>query len=188
MAKKKDESWVKIYRSLMDNPVWTEEPFTLGQAWVDLIMMVSFKETDNIHNGRLRRISRGSIFTSIEYLSKRWHRSRKWVRGRLNMLKTLKMVTTQVTTQGTLITIEKYASFQGEGPTQGTTEGTTVVPTQGTHNKNNKECIKEIADGIAGNKGDSGLPPPGERYVMVHNYATGKDLIWDNQEERYVDG
>lgn len=38
-----NSGWVKLYRKLMDNPIWLEERFTKGQAWVDLIMLSNFE-------------------------------------------------------------------------------------------------------------------------------------------------
>ena len=189
MARKKDESWVRLYRSLMSHPLWTRDPFTYGQAWVDLIMMVCFADTDHFHRGKLYELSRGSIFTSIEYLSKRWHRSRTWTRGLLKTLKSLKMVSIYSTTRGTMITIENYASFQGQGPTKGTTEETTEGTTEGTRNKNViKNVNNKAVGGGSASYGPTAPPPDEERYVKVRNYATGEVLLYDNQEERYVDG
>ena len=35
--------YIKLHRSLMDNPLWTEKPFSRGQAWVDLLMLANRK-------------------------------------------------------------------------------------------------------------------------------------------------
>lgn len=35
--------WIKIHRKLTDNPMWTEEPFTKGQAWIDLLLSADFE-------------------------------------------------------------------------------------------------------------------------------------------------
>lgn len=35
------EGWIKLHRKLSDNPLWTCEPFTKGQAWVDLILLAN---------------------------------------------------------------------------------------------------------------------------------------------------
>lgn len=52
--------WIKIHRKLTDNPMWTEEPFTKGQAWIDLLLMADY--------------STGNVDVSIYALAKRW----KW--------------------------------------------------------------------------------------------------------------
>jgi len=172
----------------MDHEIWNMEPFTLGQAWVDLLMMVCYEETPNIHRGNLIMLPQGSIRTSMSYLAKRWHRSVKWVRGTLKTLKMLKMVHTVGTSQGTIITVENYASFQGQGQAKGTTKGTAKGTATGTHNKNIQE-YKEIADGENGTINESVSPPPAqERYSKVIDYTTGRVLIYDNEEERYIDG
>ena len=190
MAKKKDENWIKLYRSLMDNPLWLKEPFTYGQAWVDLLMMVCYKDAENIHRGQVREISRGSIYTSMEYLAKRWHRSRKWVRHYINMLKMLKMVTTKVTTQGTLITVENYASFQGQGPTKVTTKDTAVVTAGVTHNKKDKESNKKRIAPAAESETIKSLSGDGEneeeRFIWVPG-TNGQRWLYDTEKEEYVE-
>ena len=32
------KGWIKLHRSMFDNDLWTAEPFTKGQAWIDLIV------------------------------------------------------------------------------------------------------------------------------------------------------
>lgn len=188
MAKKNNTNWIKLYRSLMDNEIWSMEPFTRGQAWVDLLMMVCYEDTDNLHRGNLVHLSKGSTRTSIAYLAKRWHRSDKWVRHTLEILKGMDMVQTIGTTQGTIITIKNYTSFQGQGQTKGQTEDRATDRAKGRHNKNVKER-KEIADGENGTINESVSPPPAqERYSKVIDYTTGRVLIYDNKEERYIDG
>lgn len=186
---RKNENWVKVYRSLMNHDIWLDgEPFTRGQAWVDLIMMACFKETDNAYRGKLLHLSRGSIRTSVPYLAKRWNRSENWVRKTLQILQGMQMVYTVGTARGTLITIENYASFQGQGHTEGSAKGSAEGSAEGRHNKNVKER-KEIADGENGTINESVSPPPAqERYSKVIDYTTGRVLIYDNEEERYIDG
>ena len=39
-----NEGWVKTYRSLTDHWVWQDKPFSKGQAWMDLLLMVNHCE------------------------------------------------------------------------------------------------------------------------------------------------
>jgi len=36
------EGWIRLYRKMQDNPLWTSEPFTRGQAWIDLLMIAGY--------------------------------------------------------------------------------------------------------------------------------------------------
>lgn len=140
------EGWVKIYRSLMDNPIWTEEPFTKGQAWVDLIMMANHEDKQIFtKHGNVVTVKRGSLLTSTQNLADRWQWSRGRVMRHLNVLKKLKMVTAVGTADGTLVTLVKYDDFQGgrsaDGTALGTEDGTAGGTALGTRTR--REEIKE---------------------------------------------
>ena len=54
----KNLGWVKLHRTLAYNKLWLSEPFTKGQAWVDLLMLA----------GR-----GGVVKASYQWLADRWH-------------------------------------------------------------------------------------------------------------------
>ena len=45
------KGWVVIYRSIMDNPLWEDKPFSRGQAWIDMILLSSHKDTEFYFDG-----------------------------------------------------------------------------------------------------------------------------------------
>lgn len=116
MADKKD--WFKVYRSLLTDKMWLEEPFTKGQAWVDLIGRANYGTTEHISGPHCNRYYRGQLPTSIVALSDRWKWSRRKVENFLNALVEAQMISTKSTSKGTTITIENYDKFQGQGETE----------------------------------------------------------------------
>ena len=44
--------WIKLWRKFVDDPLWTSEPFTKGQAWVDLLLLAQGTENRISINGR----------------------------------------------------------------------------------------------------------------------------------------
>ena len=106
------------------------------------------------------------------------------------MLKMLKMVTTKVTTQGTLITVENYASFQGQGPTKDTTKVTAVVTAGVTHNKKDKESNKKRIAPAAESETIKSLSGDGEneeeRFIWVPG-TNGQRWLYDTEKEEYVE-
>ena len=117
-----NNSYIKLYRSLMENPLWTGEPFTKGQAWVDLLMLARWKDEKKLNGQTLHR---GEIGASQLWLANRWGWSRKKTARFLSVLEREQMCTIKSTQKGTTLTIEKYSIYQGEGTTEGTTEETT---------------------------------------------------------------
>lgn len=51
------KGWIKLWREEMHNPLYSEEPFTKWQAWIDLCM----RADDN-----------GTVKTSLEALKNQW--------------------------------------------------------------------------------------------------------------------
>jgi hypothetical protein len=33
--------WIKLHRKIVESPDWLSEPFTRGQAWVDLLLIAN---------------------------------------------------------------------------------------------------------------------------------------------------
>lgn len=176
----KETGWIKLFRSTMYNKIWlNNEPFTRGQAWIDLLMMAAHDDMEILFNGHHVKVKRGSLITSISYLTKRWHRSEHWVRNTLKILAHEHMLYTEGGPKGTTITIEKYASFQDSGRTKGGANG----GANGGQYKN----VYTRGDGADGTGLAASVVPSGEdRYMKVTNYETGQTFIYDTVEERYL--
>lgn len=122
MAKK--GTYIKLDRGISDNWVWEQKPFSLGQAWVDLLLMAAWKTSPRNWKGSFITQHRGEVFTSIVALADRWGWDRKKVRRFLTVLEEDKMCTLNDLPKGTLVTIENYSKFQGRGTADGTANGT----------------------------------------------------------------
>lgn len=138
--------YFKVYRSLLADELWLEEPFTRGQAWIDLIGLANFGRTETFYRGELQIVQRGQIKTSCVWLAKRWKWSRNRVIRFLTQLSALRMIQVNGTNNGTTITIENYALYQDSGTTKRTTNETpneTSGGTSGGTQKKNKQRINK---------------------------------------------
>ena len=120
------KGWVSIWRSIQDSFLWDDKPFSKGQAWIDLILMANHEDVEGLRDGKVVTFKRGTVSTSIVYLSDRWKWDRKKTRSFLKILESQKMATTESTKRGTTITIVNYDVYQNQGTTDGTSEGTTL--------------------------------------------------------------
>jgi hypothetical protein len=107
-------SWLKLYRSMARHPLWLCSPFTIGQAWLDLMMAAAYQEAPS-PRGDLT-VKRGQVLTSIESLGRRWGRDRKTVRAWLLDFERAGMLA-RVSAHGrdggyTLLTLLNYEEFQ----------------------------------------------------------------------------
>lgn len=106
------DGFIKLHRKLFESKMWLDEPFTIGQAWVDLIAMANYANKDHFFRGSVQRMLRGQIVTSKAALANRWKWSDGKVRRYLANLERLEMVHTDSSTNGVVITIENYGVYQ----------------------------------------------------------------------------
>lgn len=148
-----DKGWIKLSRNIQDNFLWDERPFTKAQAWIDLLLSASHKEQTISVNGSPKTIKRGQVWTSQTKLEKRWGWSKNKVRRFLALLTEQQMIHIDGTTNGTTLTIEKWAKYQGGGTTNGTanepTNGTPDGTTNGTHTRMYNKNVKENKEKVA---------------------------------------
>ncbi len=109
MSKK---NYFKVNRRLLDHPLWKSEPFTKGQAWVDLIGNANYADSYFYKKTIRIDVKRGQSASSIETLKERWGWSRGKASRFLNLLETEGMIVQQRGNQTTLITICNYEVYQ----------------------------------------------------------------------------
>jgi len=88
-------SYIKLDRGLKNNSLWTEKPFSKGQAWVDLLMLAQGVEKSREYRGKRQVMHRGCVYTSIYFLSDRWGWSRMKVYRFLEKLMIDEMIVVQ---------------------------------------------------------------------------------------------
>ena len=120
--------YIKLSRALKDSQIWNEEPFSRGQAWVDLLMFTAFKDHSFRVRGNKVRVKRGQCGLSQLTMAQRWRWSRGKVRRFLKDLEEEEMIVQEAGHLTTLITICNFERFQGDG----TADDTTDLPTDGT--------------------------------------------------------
>lgn len=142
------EGWVKIYRNIQEHWLWNCEPFSRGQAWIDLLLMANHKENKVMINGNLITVKTGERVTSIRKLSERWKWSTCKVKHFLKQLESDKMIECLSDTSKTVIKIVNYEKYQ-ENNTPLSLENTGLsgkVPnteqTQKKHEKNTEKTPK----------------------------------------------
>ena len=107
-----NEGWAKIYRSLSDHWLWEDKPFSKGQAWIDLLLLVNHSEKKTMIDGRLETVSVGQTITSTRKLCYRWCRSNTKVRYFLKILENESMIIVKSDRKKTVISIVNYSVYQ----------------------------------------------------------------------------
>ena len=118
------DGYIKLYRQIFDNELWTEKPFSRAQAWIDLLLKANYSTKTCVIKGKSITIKRGQLLRGEDTLAYEWGWSRGKVRRFLTWLDKKGNISKNGTAVGTLITIENYESFQGDRPTHSTSDGT----------------------------------------------------------------
>lgn len=152
------DGFIKVYRSLFENKLWSDKPFARGQAWIDLLQLANFADTETFIKGKCVVVKRGQLLRSIDSLADRWGWGTRKVRSFLKLLENEKMVTTEGTPNGTLVTIEKYETYNTLGQESGDenviSQSTPQSTPQSTrnkkdkNNKNNRDIYKGVPEEI----------------------------------------
>lgn len=110
------EGWITLNRSLLDHYIWQDEPFTKGQAWVDLLLLVTHEPKQALIDGKVVELKIGEYVTTIRRLAERWGRSIDWTTKYLNLLESDNMIQTKVVGKGknsrTVLLVVKYEVYQ----------------------------------------------------------------------------
>ena len=140
-----DKGYIKLYRSVRDNWIWDDKPFSRGQAWIDIILLANHKDTKLIFNGNLITVKRGTYITSIRKLADKWGWSRDKTAKFLNELEKDGMIAKNSDRYRTLLTVEKYSVYQDKPATKQATKKPHVSHTSATdpaQTINDKRMIK----------------------------------------------
>lgn len=172
-----DKGYIYLERKIREHWVWDDKPFSMGQAWIDLILSANHEDREIYMNGRRVTIKRGQFVTSITKLAERWGWDRKKVRRFLDALKMDNSLSVNGTTHGTTVTLIKYSVFQNKRTTNGPTKGQPMTQQKDNHSpqtRNYKELEgnkgKENSDS---DDGDEGMTPDELAKVIEERHGNG---------------
>lgn len=118
-----ENSWIRLHRKLMDDPLYFAEPFTKMQAWIDLLLLANFADRVTFIRGNRVTIKRGQVAYSREWFSGRWRWSRGRVERFLSMLENDRKIVQRKSHIISVVTIVNYDFYQKtECATNDTTE------------------------------------------------------------------
>lgn len=107
--------WIKLYRSLMDDPVWTTATAPQRAVLVTLLLLANHEARQWAWNGHKFEVLPGQLVTSLSSLAKRAGVSVQNVRSAIARFEKLNFLTDVSTKTGRLISIRNWSIYQGEG-------------------------------------------------------------------------
>ena len=131
------EGYIKLYRQIMKWE-WYDDANAF-RLFIHLLLKANYEEAQ----WRGITIKRGQLFTSIGHLSHDLKISDKAIRIALDKLIKTKEVASEGASNGTMITICKYDSYQSTFNTEGQTKGQTKGERGAINNNNNNNKEKK---------------------------------------------
>lgn len=113
-------TWFAVDRDIQNHWLWKDKPFARGQAWLDLLLMARYADGKDFYNGHVVQRKKGTVYTSISFLAKRWGWSPNKVRRFISELEADQMCTKNGTADGTALTIENWTIYQDARRADGT--------------------------------------------------------------------
>lgn len=105
--------YISLYRSIQESWIYpNHRKYTEFEAWIDLLMMVNYKDNKALIDKQLVVCERGSTITSELNLGYRWLWGRTSVRSFLQLLEKDGMIMKKSTSKYTHITICNYDTYQ----------------------------------------------------------------------------
>ena len=63
-----NNGFIKLYRSIQDNPLWDIKPYDKARAWIDLLLLANHKDSEVLIKGSVYICKRGEVLRSIKNL------------------------------------------------------------------------------------------------------------------------
>lgn len=140
------QGWVKIYRSLLDDPLWKNSTSNQRSVLIAILLLANHKSNEWEWQGKKFVVSPGQFITSLPKLATKSGKgiTVQMVRGSLVRLSKLGFLTDQATEDGRLITVGNWVKYQDEkiSTTDQPTEGQQTDNRPTTPNKNDKNVKK----------------------------------------------
>jgi len=156
-----DKGWISVHRKIRDcEIIWDDKPFSRGQAWIDLLLMVNHEDKEILFNGCYRKIERGQTLTSLTKLSDQWGWSRKKTTKFLNELKMAQMLDLKSDNKSTTVTVINYDFYQVMGTAREPQKSSKRTSEEHQRNTNNNELIM-----INKERGTSEEVTPSKRFI-----------------------
>jgi DNA-binding Lrp family transcriptional regulator len=182
--------YIKLYRKMVENPMWLSEPFDRPRAWIDLLMLTNHRPGYIRVRGIRVPVERGQCGWSQTKLAERWQWSRGKVRRFIDELVKDGMIEQQTVQQNKrliiLNNIINYEHYQGNGTTNDTTNGhqTDIKQYSNKNEKNEKNNIIPPEEPLQGPPDPSieidnlisAYPNPGIIYKAIEAIATTRKL------------
>lgn len=160
-----EQGWVKLYRSMLEKPIWLESTPEQKTILITLLLMANHQEKEWEWRGEKYTAKPGQFITSLEAIRKISGKGISFqnVRTALKRFEKYEFLTSQSTNKNRLITLLNWELYQSKQENQQTDQQATNKQLTTNKNVKNERSKKDKSD-----KSDS-LP-----YLEVISYLNSK--------------
>lgn len=117
--------WIKLYRELLDKPIWKQSTLAQHSILIALLLMATHDDEEFYINGEKVILHPGQIYTSLDKIAQRAGQgiSTKAVRCALEKFEKMGFTASQRANQGRVITIVNWRVYQGSQDDKGKAKG-----------------------------------------------------------------
>lgn len=108
--------WIKIDTEIAKHWLWQDAERL--KWWLDILFMAAWKDRKQLVGKQLVALRRGQFIASLSFLCKRWGRSRSMVEPFLNLLQEEEMISKEVGSNISIITVLNYDKYQANNSTE----------------------------------------------------------------------
>lgn len=111
------QGWIKLYRKIQDNPLWTEKRvFSRAEAWIDILIEVRHDEkpANVLIGSTLVVCNRGQCIKSLDTWALRWGWNKSAVRRFFELLQNMEQIRHESATKTTRLTVCNYDTYNQE--------------------------------------------------------------------------
>lgn len=149
------QGWITLHRKIEENELWLSEPFSRGQAWVDLLLIANHKPQLLYKRNIPITIERGQVGWSQEKLAKRWKWGRKKVATFLKTLENAQQIVLNNNHTLSHIIIVNYDKYQQKEQQSHNSRTTDRTNNNNVNNENNNS--EKISDELKANQNETML-------------------------------
>lgn len=166
--------WVKLYRQLLDKPIWQCSIPEQKAILITLLLMANHREKKWEWQGDFFTVKPGQFITSLQSIKEKAGKgiSIQNIRTALSRFEKYGFLTNKSTKTGRLITIVNWKSYQDD-----------VKPSNNEGNKELTNNQQSINKELTPNKNDKNVRMKEDLYILTH--AEEKFLSVLNQVENY---
>lgn len=182
------DTWVKLYRNLLEKPIWKQSTPEQKTILITLLMMVNYTASEWEWEGKIFTCEPGQIVTSLESIAQKSGKgiSIQNVRTALKRFEKLGFLTDESTKSGRLITVENWGKYQGVDVEPNKEPNRSLTKSQQTANKD-LTPKKERKKGKKGRKEEIYKSVPPELHGVIDDFLEMRKQIKSPATERALE-